>query len=445
MSEKNVSDKARAKILALIPEYFKEAFPTKTFIAGKDAVTASGTALDEADLMNLIDASLDCWLTTGRFTDNFERKFARWVGTNHALLVNSGSSANLLALASLTSQTLGKRALTPGDEVITVAAGFPTTVNPIYQYGLIPVYVDIDIPTYNTSLDKIKEAMSPRTKAIFMAHTLGNPFDAENLSIFAKDQNLWLIEDCCDALGSELKNRKAGTFGDLSTFSFFPAHHITMGEGGAVLTNSAELSALLHSFRNWGRDCQCNPGQDNRCGNRFSQKFGELPDGYDHKYVFSEMGYNLKVTEMQAAVGLSQLQKLDGFIKRREENFRYLMQGLEGLKNKLILPESIQHANPSWFGLPIAIKPESGIVRESLLRLLDSRKIGTRLLFAGNLTKQPAYIGRRHRIAAILHNTDYVMKNVFWVGVHPGLSKAMLDYIILNLEELLGDSPSNVL
>jgi CDP-6-deoxy-D-xylo-4-hexulose-3-dehydrase len=385
---------------------------------------------DQDDVFALVDASLDFWLTAGRFAEEFEEKFAGWVGTGHAFLVNSGSSANLLALACLTSGTLGDRALKPGDEVITVAAGFPTTVNPIYQYGLIPVYADVDLATYNASFESVRAAASHRTKAIFLAHTLGNPFDAERIASFARENSLWLIEDCCDALGSELGGRKTGTFGDLSTFSFYPAHHITMGEGGAVLTSSPELARLVQSFRDWGRDCRCNPGQDNRCGMRFSQKFGELPEGYDHKYVYSEIGYNMKATDMQAAVGLSQLKKLEGFIDKRRKNFRYLRERLQNLQDKIILPEESPNSNPSWFGFPIAIKPESGIVREDMLRYLDTCRIGTRLLFGGNLTRQPAYIGRNHRIAGELKNTDYVMNNVFWVGVYPGLSEEMLSYIV---------------
>jgi CDP-6-deoxy-D-xylo-4-hexulose-3-dehydrase len=329
--------------------------------------------------------------------------------------------------------------LSPCDEVITAAAGFPTTVNPIYQYGLTPVYIDIELGTYNAAYESVKSAVTDRTKAIFLAHTLGNPFDAERISLLAKERGIWIVEDCCDALGSTIGGENAGTFGDLATYSFYPAHHITMGEGGAVTTNSPELAVIVQSFRDWGRDCRCATGRDNRCGMRFSQRFGELPDGYDHKYVYSEMGYNLKATDMQAAVGLSQLKKLAGFITKRKENFRFLFDRLQDLEDKILLPRTEPNSDPSWFGFPIGIRPEAGVVREDLLRFLDSRKIGTRLLFGGNLTRQPAYIGRKHRIAEDLKNTDFVMNNVFWVGVYPGLSCEMLDYIVSCISEGLKD------
>jgi CDP-6-deoxy-D-xylo-4-hexulose-3-dehydrase len=425
---KDAAGARRLDILSLIPDYFESAFPKRRFVPGETPVPVSGKVFDHEDVTALVDASLDFWLTAGRFADEFERKFAEYVGREHAFLVNSGSSANLLALACLTSQSLGDRALKPGDEVITVAAGFPTTVNPIYQYGLTPVYVDVELGTYNTTLEMVRQAASHRTKAIFLAHTLGNPFDAERIAEFAGEKNLWLIEDCCDALGSLIEDRKAGTFGDISTFSFYPAHHITMGEGGAVLTNSDTLAGLIRSFRDWGRDCCCNPGMDNRCGMRFSQKFGDLPSGYDHKYVYSEIGYNLKATDMQAAVGLSQLKKLDGFIAKRKENFRFLFESLRDLDDKILLPKTAPNSDPSWFGFPIAVRPETGIERKDIIQYLDSKKIGTRLLFGGNLTRQPAYIGGNHRVAGDLRNTDYVMNNVFWVGVYPGLSKEMADY-----------------
>ena len=434
MKNKTGADEKRSEILSLLPDYFNHAFPKQNFIPGKSPVPVSGKVFDVDDLASLMEASLDFWLTTGRFAEEFERDFAAWVGLNHAFLVNSGSSANLIALAALTSQTLGQRALQPGDEVITVAAGFPTTVNPIYQYGLVPVYADVELGTYNVSLQSVADALSPKTKALFIAHTLGNPFDVEKIALLAKEKGLWLIEDCCDALGSELGGRKVGTFGDIATFSFYPAHHITMGEGGAVLTHSAELARLIQSFRDWGRDCCCDPGQDNRCGRRFSQKFGELPAGYDHKYVYSEIGYNLKLTDMQAAVGVSQLKKLDGFIGRRRENYAYLRDKLEKHSDRLLLPEPTKGSNPSWFGFPIGIKLQSGIVREDLLRYLDLRKIGTRLLFGGNLTRQPAYLEKKHRISGTLTNTDFVMNQVFWVGLYPGLSREMLDYIVSSMD-----------
>jgi CDP-6-deoxy-D-xylo-4-hexulose-3-dehydrase len=425
----------RAEILSLIPEHFEEAFHKRKFVPGEMHIPVSGRVFDERDVASLVDASLDFWLTAGRFAGEFEEKFAKWVGAGYAHLVNSGSSANLLAIACLTSKTLGDRALKPGDEVITTAAGFPTTAGPIYQYGLTPVYVDIRLGTYNAALGEIEAAISPRTKAIFLAHTLGNPFDARNAAKFARDNSLWLIEDCCDALGSELDGKRAGTFGDISTFSFYPAHHITMGEGGAVLTDSPKLSELIRSFRDWGRDCRCETGHDDRCGMRFSQKFGELPHGYDHKYVYSEIGYNLKATDMQAAIGLSQLGKLDGFVARRRENFNYMSERLKDLGDRLLLPEAAPGSNPSWFGFPIGIRPEANIERVDLLRYLDSKKIGTRLLFGGNLTRQPAFLGRNHRVAADLRNTDYVTDNVFWVGVYPGLSDEMLNYAAACIRE----------
>jgi CDP-6-deoxy-D-xylo-4-hexulose-3-dehydrase len=429
----------RAEILSLIPAHYEEVFPKRRFIPGETRIPVSGRVFDERDIASLVDAALDFWLTAGRFAREFEEKFAKWVGVKHAHLVNSGSSANLLAIACLTSKTLGDRALKLGDEVITAAAGFPTTVNPIYQCGLTPVYADVQLGTYNAAPESIEAAMSPRTKAIFLAHTLGNPFDASRVAEFARENSLWLIEDCCDALGSELYGKKTGTFGDISTFSFYPAHHITMGEGGAVLTNSDTLAGLIQSFRDWGRDCRCDTGQDNRCGGRFSQKLGELPFGYDHKYIYSEIGYNMKATDMQAAIGLSQLEKLDGFIARRRENFNYLYNRLKDIEDKLLLPQATPGSDPSWFGFPMAIRPETHISRAALTKYLDSKKIGTRPLFGGNLTRQPAYTGRDHRIAGELRNTDYAMDNVFWMGVYPGLSEEMLDYAAECLIEFCRD------
>lgn len=427
----------RSEILSLLPAYFQHAFPVKPFIPGETPIPVSGKVFDEDDLASLVDASLDFWLTTGRFAAAFEKEFSRRMGCPHAFLVNSGSSANLLALATLASQTLGDRALQPGDEVITVAAGFPTTVNPIYQYGLTPVYVDIERGTYNASVEHIRAALSKKTKAIFMAHTLGNPFDAESVSLFAKEHGLWFIEDCCDALDSLLGGKRVGTFGDISTFSFYPAHHITMGEGGTLLTNSSDLAKIIRSLRDWGRDCSCETGQDNRCGRRFAQQFGNLPEGYDHKYVYSEIGYNLKLTDMQAAIGLSQMKKLDMFTQVRKKNFVFLNEKLAHLEKDLFLPQSLPEAEPSWFGFPIALNPECGVNRERLLRFLDARKIGTRLLFGGNLTKQPAYLKKKHRIVEDLKNTDFIMNQVFWVGVYPGLSFEMLNYVVESIETAL--------
>lgn len=429
----------RNAILSGIPAYFEAAFGARGFVPGETPVPVSGKVFDADDIAKLVDASLDFWLTAGRYAQEFETAFARYLDLACAFAVNSGSSANLLAFSALTSPTLGDRALKPGDEVITVAAGFPTTVNPIYQYGLVPVYVDIEIPTYNPSFEAIERAITPKTKAMILAHTLGNPFDAERITALAREKGIWLIEDCCDALGSKLRGEKVGTFGDICTFSFYPAHHITMGEGGAVATNDRNLAALLQSFRDWGRDCQCPPGRDNFCGRRFSQKFGELPLGYDHKYIYSEIGYNLKITDMQAAVGLSQLAKLDTFIERRKKNFAHLHEKLSGLQDYFILPEQTINSEPSWFGFPLALKPETGLCRESLLRFLDSRKIGTRLLFGGNLTRQPAYLNRKHEIVGTLTNTDYVMNHVFWIGVYPGLTTEMLDYIVSSIEIFLHD------
>ena len=428
---------ARERILSLVPDYFKGAFPARDFVAGESAVPVSGKVFDEDDLTCLLDASLDFWLTTGRYAKEFEARFATITGLPHCYLVNSGSSANLLAFAALTSHTLGDRAIRPGDEVITVAAGFPTTVNPIYQYGAVPVYVDVELGTYNASVKSVAAAITPKTKAIVMAHTLGNPFDAREIAALAREHGLWLIEDCCDALGSRLGGEKVGTFGDIATFSFYPAHHITMGEGGAVGTKSSKLARLIVSFRDWGRDCVCDTGQDNRCGHRFDQQFGELPQGYDHKYVYSEIGYNLKVTDMQAAVGVSQLRKLDSFVEKRKRNFAYLRNALAPLCDVLLLPDATDGSEPSWFGFPVAVRPDSGIVREDLLRFLHSRHIGTRLLFGGNLTRQPAYLGRSHRIVGTLKNTDYVMNHVFWLGVYPAIDERMLDYVVASLAEFL--------
>lgn len=434
MSEK--ADQLRAKILELVAEYSAEAFPEKEFVPGVSSVPVSGRVFDAADVQSLVDSGLDFWLTTGRFAAQFEKEFARFFNMRHAMLVNSGSSANLLALACLTSPTLGERQLKPGDEVITVAAGFPTTVNPIFQNGLIPVFVDVDIPTYNIDVTQLEAALSDRTRAIIAAHTLGNPFDLAAVTEFAKRHNLWLIEDCCDAVGATYGNRMVGTFGDLATISFYPAHHITMGEGGAVLTDKPRLKKLVESFRDWGRDCWCEPGKDNTCGKRFDWQLGELPHGYDHKYTYSHIGYNLKATDMQAAVGVSQLKKLPGFIEKRRTNFNYLCQKLNRLQEYFILPQATPNSNPSWFGFPICVRPEAPFTREEVVRWLEVHKIGTRLLFGGNLIRQPAYRGQKYRIAGSLAHTEEVMERVFWIGVYPGLSKPMLDYICEMLVQL---------
>jgi CDP-6-deoxy-D-xylo-4-hexulose-3-dehydrase len=418
----------REQILALAEAYFAEKFRPKEFVPGESPVPVSGKVLDASDLRNLIDASLDCWLTTGRFANQFERQFARYFGLRGASLVNSGSSANLLAFSCLTSPKLADRRLLPGDEVITVAAGFPTTVNPILQNRCVPVFIDVTTPTYQADATQLEAALSGRTRAIMIAHTLGNPYDLDVVSNFAKKHNLWFIEDSCDALGASYKGRKVGTFGDLTTVSFYPAHHITMGEGGAVLTDSPLLKTLVESFRDWGRDCWCEPGKDNTCGKRFDWQLGQLPCGYDHKYTYSHIGYNLKMTDMQAAVGLSQLEKLPGFIAARLRNFAYLYERLKPVQDVLVLPESTPDAQPSWFGFPIGVREDAPFDRDALIRELESRKIATRLLFGGNLVRQPAYQGQEFRVIGDLKNTDFVMRNVFWIGVFPGLTESMLDY-----------------
>lgn len=422
------SQELREQILQLAERYFEEKFSARTFVPGQSNVPVSGKVLDASDLRNLIDASLDCWLTTGRFAAQFERQFARFFGVRGASLVNSGSSANLAAFSCLTSPKLGERALRPGDEVITVAAGFPTTVNPIIQNRCVPVFIDITVPTYQADASQLEAALSDRTRAVMIAHTLGNPYDLDCVAAFAKRHDLWLIEDCCDAVGATFQGKKVGTFGDLATVSFYPAHHITMGEGGAVLTNSPLLKTLVESFRDWGRDCWCEPGKDNTCGKRFGWQLGELPCGYDHKYTYSHIGYNLKMTDMQAAIGMSQLEKLPAFIAARRRNFDHLYQALLPLQDMLILPESTPQAEPSWFGFPIAVREDAPFRRDEIIRELESKRIGTRLLFGGNLVRQPAYKDVEYRVVGDLKNTDFVMRNVFWIGLYPGLTEEMLDY-----------------
>jgi CDP-6-deoxy-D-xylo-4-hexulose-3-dehydrase len=419
----------RARILDLVGQYCQVAFPPRAFVPGESSVPVAGRVFDADEVSMLVDSALDFWLTAGRFADIFETEFARVFGTRFALLVNSGSSANLVALSCLTAPELKERQLRPGDEVITVAAGFPTTVNPIFQNGLVPVFVDVTVPTYNVDVAQLEAARSPRTRAIMLAHTLGNPFDLAAVTAFARKHGLWLIEDCCDALGATFQNQPVGTFGDLATCSFYPAHHVTMGEGGAVMTSRPGLKRLAESFRDWGRDCWCAPGKDNTCGKRFDQKFGQLPECYDHKYVYSHVGYNLKVTDMQAAVGLAQLRKLPGFIETRRRNFHRLRDQLLDLQGYFILPRATADSEPSWFGFPLAVRPGSPFSRELLVRHLEARRIGTRLLFGGNLTRQPAYQGLNYRVIGDLANTDFVMKQVFWVGIYPGLTETMIDYL----------------
>ena len=413
--------------------------PAQTWRADIDPIPPSGKVIGQPETDAMIAAAMDGWLTTGRFNAAFERRLAQFVGVEHALTVNSGSSANLVAFSTLTSPKLGDRAIRPGDEVITVAAGFPTTVNPIIQNGAVPVFVDVSLPTYNIDTSQLEAALSPKTKAIMIAHTLGNPFDLDAICSFAQAHNLWLIEDCCDALGSTWKGRKVGTFGHLATLSFYPAHHITMGEGGAVLTSDPELRQIAESFRDWGRDCWCNPGCDNTCGKRFDWQLGDLPKGYDHKYTYSHLGYNLKITDMQAACGLAQLDRLEGFILARKHNFNTLHGLLADCTDMLVLPEATPGSDPSWFGFPVTLKPESGVNRVDLLAYLDQHKVGTRLLFAGNLTRQPYMAGRQFRVAgAGLPVADQIMQDTFWVGVWPGLTDVQLRHTASLIRRFVG-------
>ena len=430
----------RRRILDLTQQYWSESSQPRDFIPGLTPVPVSGKVIDGSDMSAVVDSALDAWFTTGRFGETFERNLARFVGVRSASLVNSGSSANLIALSALTSPKLGDRRLIPGDEVITVAAGFPTTVNPIFQNGLVPVFVDVTVPGYEIDVRQLQTARSDRTRAVFVAHTLGNAFDLEAVTDFTRRHNLWLIEDCCDALGSTYKGQNVGTFGDIATLSFYPAHHITTGEGGAVLTDKPALQVLIESFRDWGRDCWCEPGKDNTCGKRFEWQLGSLPCGYDHKYIYSHIGYNLKATDMQAALGASQLTKLPEFIARRKANFHHLKTALAGLEDSLILPEATEHSDPSWFGFPIGVRDEASFRREDLIRALEANKIGTRLLFAGNLLRQPAYQGCEYRVAGELRNTDFVMNNVFWVGVYPGLTPPMLDFVAKTIIEFVAQA-----
>ena len=434
MSER--AEQLRAQILGLVTEYAAEAFPQREFIPGESAVPVSGRVFDAEDIQTLVDSSLDFWLTTGRFAKQFEREFAQFFNMRHALLVNSGSSANLLALTSLTSHLLDEKRLMEGDEVITVATGFPTTVNPIFQNNLVPVFVDVDIPTYNIDVTQLETALSEKTRAVMMAHTLGNPFDLEAVTAFCKKHDLRLIEDCCDAVGAKYNGQPVGRFGDIATVSFYPAHHITMGEGGAVLTDKPKLKKIIESFRDWGRDCWCAPGKDNTCGKRFDWQLGELPQGYDHKYTYAHIGYNLKVTDMQAAVGVSQMKKLLQFIETRRTNFAHLYERLSNLEEFFLLPQATPNSTPSWFGFPILVRPEAPFTRDDTVRWLEAHKIGTRLLFAGNLIRQPAYREKNYRVVGNLAKADEVMNRVFWVGVYPGLNQSMLDYVYEVLAKL---------
>ena len=431
-------DKLRSQISDLVQQYADIAYAPKPFVPGESAVPVSGKVISAKELQLMVDASLDGWLTTGRFNDQFESRLAQFIGVQHLITVNSGSSANLVAFNTLTSPRLGDRAIRPGDEVIGVAAGFPTTVNPILQFGAVPVFVDIDIGTYNIDATAIEQAIGPRTKAIMLAHTLGNPFNLDVVTALCKKHNLWLIEDCCDALGSTYCGRKVGTFGDIGTLSFYPAHHITMGEGGAVFTNHPELRQIAESFRDWGRDCYCPPGKDNTCGKRFCWKLGDLPEGYDHKYTYSHLGYNLKITDMQAACGLAQLDRAAQFVQQRKDNFAFLKARLAACEEFLILPQATPGSDPSWFGFPITLRDNAPVSRVDLLTYLDQQRVGTRLLFAGNLTRQPYMVGRNYRVSGSLTNTDTVMNNTFWIGVQPALTRDMLEYAARQIETYLG-------
>ncbi len=421
-------EEIKKQILDLVKKYNESGEPKK-FISGETYIQPSGKMVDWNEMQMITEAALDCWLTTGRFEKEFSKKLANFLNIKHLITVNSGSSANLVAFSTLTSPKLKERAIQKGDEVISVAAGFPTTVNPIIQFGAVPVFIDVDKRTHNIDVTKIEKAITNKTKAIMIAHSLGNPFDLSVIVDICKKYSLWLVEDCCDALGSTYDGKLVGTFGDIATLSFYPAHHITMGEGGAVFTNNFTLKQIAESFRDWGRDCYCDPGKDNTCRKRFCWNLGELPFGYDHKYTYSHIGYNLKITDMQAACGLAQLKKLPDFINSRKNNFKYLKSKLLSVEHLFHLPEATEKSDPSWFGFPITIKEGSGINRLDLLMFLDDCKIGTRLLFAGNLTRQPYMKDQVFRISESLENTDFIMNNTFWIGIHPSLNEEMLDYM----------------
>jgi len=431
-------DEIRSQIAGLVKKYAEIEYKERLFVPGESSVPVSGKVLDDNELRLMVDSSLDGWLTSGRFNEDFEKKLANFLGVKYLLTTNSGSSANLLAFSALTSPRLKERAIKPGDEVIGVAAGFPTTVNPVLQFGAIPVFVDIETATHNIDVTKIETAISPKTKAIMLAHSLGNPFNIRAVMDICRKHNLWLIEDNCDALGSKYNNQLTGTFGDIGTLSFYPAHHITMGEGGAVFTNNPKLKPIIESFRDWGRDCYCPGGKDNTCGKRFGWQLGELPEGYDHKYTYSHAGYNLKITDMQAACGVAQLDKLDGFIQKRKDNFNYLHEKLRTCQEFITLPVATENSDPSWFGFLVTIKKDAQINRVDFLKYLDQEKIGTRLLFAGNLVRQPYMVDKNYRVSGDLINTDHVMNNSFWIGVYPGLTIEMLDFVVDRFETYLG-------
>lgn len=432
------SQAIRDQISVLVEQYAHLTLAERPFFPGVTTVPPSGKLIGANELKYMVDAALDGWLTTGRFNDEFELKLAAFLGVAHLITVNSGSSANLVAFSTLTSPKLGERAIRPGDEVIGVAAGFPTTVNPILQFGAVPVFVDVELGTYNIDPKQLEQAISPRTRAIMLAHTLGNPFNLDVVTALCRKYGLWLIEDCCDALGSAYNGQGVGTFGDIGSLSFYPAHHITMGEGGAVFTKHPELIKIAESFRDWGRDCYCPPGKDNTCGKRFNWNLGELPKGYDHKYTYSHLGYNLKITDMQAACGLAQLERATDFIKMRKANFAFLKERLDACQEFIILPEATPGSDPSWFGFPMTLRDNAPVSRADLLAYLEQNKIGTRLLFAGNLTRQPYMIGRNYRISGELVNTNIVMNNTFWIGIQPALSAKMLEFSASKIEAFLG-------
>jgi CDP-6-deoxy-D-xylo-4-hexulose-3-dehydrase len=435
-------DQLRSQISELVQQYADIAYAPKTFVPGQTAVPVSGKVIGANELKMMVDASLDGWLTTGRFNAMFEQRLAQFLGVKYLITVNSGSSANLVAFSTLTSSKLGDRAIKQGDEVIGVAAGFPTTVNPIIQFGAVPVFVDVDLATHNIDASKIEAAITSRTRAIMLAHSLGNPFNLDVVTALCRKYKLWLVEDCCDALGATYNGQKVGTFGDMGTLSFYPAHHITMGEGGAVFTNNAELKLIAESFRDWGRDCYCAPGKDNTCGKRFcwtkKDLGGDLPDGYDHKYTYSHLGYNMKISDMQAACALAQMDRVEEFIAKRRANFAYLKNRLASVADFLHLPEATPNSEPSWFGFPLIVRDSAGVRRADLINFLEENKIGTRLLFAGNLTKQPYMAGRNYRVSGELTNTDVVMNQTFWLGTFPALGQEQLDYIAGKLEEFFG-------
>ncbi len=431
------SEELRNTILDLTEEYCAGSHAPEEFVPGKRPVPVSGRVYGAREMRSLVDSALDFWLTTGRFNEAFEDRLSEYIGVQYASTANSGSSANLLAVAALTSSHLGDRALKPHDEVITTAVNFPTTVNPLLLYGLLPVFVDVHVPTYNALAGDVEKAITKKTRAIILAHTLGNPFEVEKVTALAQKHNLWLIEDCCDALGSVYGERKVGTYGHLGTFSFYPAHHITMGEGGAVCTSNPRLQRIVESFRDWGRDCWCATGQDNTCEKRFGWQLGSLPKGYDHKYIYSHAGYNLKITDMQAAVGLAQMDRVEEFVEARRRNFNFLLSQLKAEEEHFILPEATPNSEPSWFGFPLTLRTGCPFTREDLLRWLNDRKIGTRLVFAGNIIRQPYFANRPHRVSGSLENTDTVMRDTFWLGVYPGLTQEMLAYVVQSVHEFL--------